>query len=826
MKLLSIKLIFLFTFSACTFSLSAQYKYDLADIPVFQSNDTFSFPFAGGVNSPVFTDLDLNLDGKNDLLVLEIFGDVLQPYINVGDSGELKYSYEPSYLDVLPDDIESWIVSGDYNCDGKLDLFYMHNEYVKVYENLSTSSKFQLGNSRTITYNNMGFQEKLNYDEIYKPAIEDIDGDGDLDFLFFQNGQIIYFKNLSLERTSKCGLDFEVRAKCWGLVSEQPVTSAILLDSCHVGRDPLNERTKGNKHAGGTLTAIDIDGNQTMDLLAGDVSQNHMTLLLNGDITSNRTGSHIISAHNDFPSYDHSIYLKNFPATYYLDLNNDNVKDLLVASFNSDRMELTWTDDMVHYYKNVGNPVNDSFAFQQADFLLGEMIDLGRGAHPIFYDINKDGLLDIVAGNMGNYDSLANQYVANLSYFENIGSSTDPEFRLVDKDFANISNIKLNAGLYAQSLFPAIADINADGRDEMLVGDNNGKIHLFRDSSNTAGSPDFRLVTKNFAKIGLFKNRNCSPTLYDLNKDGLIDLLIGYENGLIEFYPNYGTATEAVFNFEVDSVIYQGNNSVRYYFDQKYDVSKLSVGQWLYFNGTDAFINSGNKKITSVNPSNKFVDVNSPFVTSQNYENEYNSDKVAFYGNDSLGGIDIRNRYSLNGMPTPFFYEYENSTRLLSGSKIGTVYYYSDIDDNLDSNFSLIDTNYLNYDFGRYTYLSGGDINSDGKTDIVVGNEAGGFKIYFANGIIGFEEHQNMESFNFKLYPNPSSGSFTVDLEDFLRYRRLNIAVYDMLGKQIVNQKVESGRMTIKLENAPSGVYFVKISNKALSKVKKVVIKP
>src|SRR5690606_28852795 len=112
----------------------------------------------------------------------------------------------------------------------------------------------------------------------------------------------------------------------------------------------------------------------------------------------------------------------------------------------------------------------------------------------------------------------------------------------------------------------------------------------------------------------------------------------------------------------------------------------------------------------------------SEYVNSQNYVNEYSSNKKAFYGIDSLGGVDIRNRYALNGNPTPLFYDFEGETQLLSGSKIGTIYHYTNID-NLDSNFTLSDTNFLSADFGSMVYLSGADINQDGKMDLIIGNE-------------------------------------------------------------------------------------------------------
>lgn len=55
------------------------------------------------------------------------------------------------------------------------------------------------------------------------PAIEDVDGDGDLDIITFSilGSQVEYHKNLSMERYGDCdSLDYELRNKCWGFFTE------------------------------------------------------------------------------------------------------------------------------------------------------------------------------------------------------------------------------------------------------------------------------------------------------------------------------------------------------------------------------------------------------------------------------------------------------------------------------------------------------------------------------------------------------------------------------------------------------------------------------
>ena len=61
------------------------------------------------------------------------------------------------------------------------------------------------------------------------------------------------------------------------------------------------------------------------------------------------------------------------------------------------------------------------------------MIDIGSVSHPVFVDVNKDGLLDIVAGNTGYYtinNGVGNPHNASLYLWYNIGTPDEPKFEL------------------------------------------------------------------------------------------------------------------------------------------------------------------------------------------------------------------------------------------------------------------------------------------------------------------------------------------------------------------------------------------------------------
>jgi hypothetical protein len=69
------------------------------------------------------------------------------------------------------------------------------------------------------------------------------------------------------------------------------------------------------------------------------------------------------------------------------------------------------------------------------------------------------------------------------------------------------------------------------------------------------------------------------------------------------------------------------------------------------------------------------------------------------------------------------------------------------------------------------------------------------------------------------LYPNPTKGSFTLDLAE-----ESNVCVFNMLGQQVKSLEKVSGSQQISLENAPMGMYFVRIQSGNGIEVKKLIV--
>ena len=77
------------------------------------------------------------------------------------------------------------------------------------------------------------------------------------------------------------------------------------------------------------------------------------------------------------------------------------------------------------------------------------------------------------------------------------------------------------------------------------------------------------------------------------------------------------------------------------------------------------------------------------------------------------------------------------------------------------------------------------------------------------------------ETNNFSIYPNPTSIGFVTITSN--NSEVMSVAVYDILGKQVINQTINNNRLNVSGLN--SGIYIIKISQNNASVTKKLVIK-
>lgn len=479
------------------------------EIAVAKNDKTLTRAWEGGLNYPIFSNIDFDNNGNQDLIAFDKSGNRLIVFKND------QLSFEPINIPIT---LDKWVLFRDFNCDNLPDIFTGTAGGIKVYKNNGNFS-FTLETSQL--QSDLGsFTSNLSIPNEDIPGITDVDGDGDMDILTFDNNGIYieYHKNTSTENTGECGLEFKLESSCWGNFSENETTNEITLNQTCTRNDMTI--LGGGEHAGSTITTIHSTTNKPVDVLIGDISFNNLNYLTNG---GSQLTSNIIDVDHNFPNYDNPVTMYLFPYASYADANNDSKKDLLISSNNA----LIGNNKEVLYYKNIG--VNqDTFSFQTNTFLIGDMLDFGKGAYPIWVDENQDGLTDILVGNNAlNYNG---NIKATLSLLRNIGTQTNPTFEVINDDYLDFSE---NEETY---LYPALGDLDKDGDDDLLLGLQNGKI-LYLNNQAGANMPyDFLIASAEFENIDV--GNYAAPVLFDVNGDASIDLTVGEQNGSLFYYEN------------------------------------------------------------------------------------------------------------------------------------------------------------------------------------------------------------------------------------------------------------------------------------------------
>ncbi|HHM21590.1 MAG TPA: T9SS type A sorting domain-containing protein, partial [Bacteroidetes bacterium] len=370
------------------------------------------------------------------------------------------------------------------------------------------------------------------------PAIDDIDGDGDLDLLANQgDSHVAFFQNVALEQGFTTDtLIFILADECWGRfyidASGEELTLSDDPTICSTG-------LKGNEddkiHGGSTITTLDLNNDGAVELLYGDATNPHIICAKNG---GNTLDAWMTDQDTQFPSYDTPVYIPDFASVFHLDLDGDGIKDLIASPnlpLNGPDYESAW------FYKNTATNEDPYFELQQKDFLIDEMIDLGTGAAPAFVDYNADGLMDLVVGNDNRWQQNL-LFQPSLFLFENTGTAEQPSFQLVNDNWLNFKTFGTSAYAFA----PAFGDLDNDGDPDLVVGERFGTL-FYAENTAGAGNPvAFGPIQQEW--MGIDVGQFATPAIADLNYDGLPDLIIGERNGNLNFFPNQGSSGSPAFH--------------------------------------------------------------------------------------------------------------------------------------------------------------------------------------------------------------------------------------------------------------------------------------
>ncbi|MBL8338867.1 MAG: VCBS repeat-containing protein, partial [Rhodoferax sp.] len=99
---------------------------------------------------------------------------------------------------------------------------------------------------------------------------------------------------------------------------------------------------------------------------------------------------------------------------------------------------------------------------------------------------------------------------------------------------------------------PVLADLDADGDLDAVIGYDDGSLKYFRNTSGNSDAPNFVLQV---GDLGLGTGGSgASPTLGDLDGDGDLDAIVGLTSGALRLLRNTGTATAPAFTLDTTDI--------------------------------------------------------------------------------------------------------------------------------------------------------------------------------------------------------------------------------------------------------------------------------
>ena len=342
------------------------------------------------------------------------------------------------------------------------------------------------------------------------PCLADLDGDGRRDLIgssrYGTGARVVWFRNVGTD-TAPAFSDHEV----------YPLQT-------------VDGHDISNPNHGWLLTATfyDWDGDGRRDLLVGGWCR-YLTYYKNiGTDTRPRfaPGKVIFDA-KVLPGLDYG----PSPETIYqgvfvepCDWDGDGQPDLLCGTYMRGHM---------YFLRNTGRsadglPILAEPVALEAD---GKPIDFLVHGKPSVGDWNGDGKPDLMSGQYYTESSPARDGSAGSYVFENIGDRSHPKLAK-GVQLRDTNGHLISQGFHSQSM---MLDWNKDGKMDVLVtGMTGSQLYL---NTGTAAEPKLVATPIPFTSFAPCAVSNFAyPLAFDLDRDGILDLIVGDGDGYVHFF--------------------------------------------------------------------------------------------------------------------------------------------------------------------------------------------------------------------------------------------------------------------------------------------------
>jgi len=446
---------------------------------------------------------DLNGDGDLDLVVGTSSGKVY--FIeNTGVTGGM-----PDFvLDTTP------LIStfsfchpalDDADGDGDLDLFIGQGNTVSFYRNGGTTA------SPSFTLEQSNVLSTTTIDNL-SPCFVDIDGDGDAEMFCGQkNGKIAYFDKV----VDGNGFSYNLMTSSYGNIAVGEYSSSFFADA--------------NNDGNADIVVSSSTGNLRLYLSSGGASPTY-------------------SLQTDNLAY---FDLGNYVSYKFVDLDGDGDLDLLATH-----------DKTILYFQNIGtDPANPEWKLITSNLVTTTYDRLSLET----WDYDRDGDLDIIFGNSSG----------GIGLLENTGTASAPVFTEIYSGYRYTAP-SLFDGLKVEAPYSSIQMVDVDGdgdKDAVIVSGwgtsayyRNDNININQNGTDDTLDPwqpgDFVLVkhgasaSSSYFPFGTGTNGRIAA--WDMDGDGDMDFLNSNISGSISLIRNTGTPENATYTVETTN--YAGIN--------------------------------------------------------------------------------------------------------------------------------------------------------------------------------------------------------------------------------------------------------------------------
>lgn len=188
-----------------------------------------------------------------------------------------------------------------------------------------------------------------------------------------------------------------------------------------------------------------------------------------------------------------------------------------------------WTNGPLHGYVYLAlRQADGSYAAPRKLMAEDAPIDVYGMPSPNLADFDGDGDLDLLCG----------EFLDGFTYFENVGSRSEPQFAAGRRLARGGKPITMDL----QMITPTAVDWDGDGDPDLIVGDEDGRVAFIENlGTASAGMPEFAhpryfRQEAEFVKFGAL----ITPQGVDWDEDGDEDIVAGNTAGYIGFIENLG----------------------------------------------------------------------------------------------------------------------------------------------------------------------------------------------------------------------------------------------------------------------------------------------